>query len=71
MNTHLNIGFSKNITLFIVIAAILTGLLSPILSIDFASATTDEDGGGGDYCGGNNGGSGEEPDSSPNPGLIP
>jgi hypothetical protein len=65
------LDFQKDITLFIVIAAILTGLLSPILSIDFASATTDEDCGGGDDGGGNNGGSGEEPDSSPNPGLIP
>jgi hypothetical protein len=39
------LDFQKNIALLIVIIAIFSGLLGPVLSFNFAFATTEEEGG--------------------------
>jgi hypothetical protein len=74
--------FQKNLVLSFVIAAIFGGLLSPLLSTDFAFATFEEGGdvGGGDDNSGDDGGGGgggpepepePDPDPDPDPGLVP
>jgi hypothetical protein len=71
----------------VIIVGIFGSLLTPVLSIDFASATSDEEGGdtgsGGDNGGGDNGEGGDEPEPepepepdpepepSPDPGIVP
>ena len=78
--------FQRNIAFLVIIVGIFGGLLMPVLSIDFAFATSDGEGGdtgsGGDNGGGDNGeggGGGDEPDPepelepepSPDPGIVP
>jgi hypothetical protein len=58
------LDFQKNIALLVAIAAIFSGLLNPVFSIDFAFATSEE---AGDNGGGDNGGGGDEPDPDPEP----
>jgi hypothetical protein len=81
------LSYHKNTAFFvIIIVGIFGSLLTPILGVDFASATSEEGGdpGGGDD-GADNGGGGDEPEPqpepepepepepnpSPNPGLVP
>jgi Staphylococcal nuclease homologue len=74
--------FQKNPAFLVIIVSIFSGLLAPILSFDFASATSEE--GGDDNSGDNgNGGGGDEaepepepqpepePEPDPEPGLLP
>lgn len=61
-------GIQKNLAILAIIVAIFGSLLSPVLSFDFASATSDEGGGGDDSGGGRDE---PEPDPDPDPGLIP
>jgi hypothetical protein len=61
--TKLTLSYHKNASFFVIlIVGIFGSLLTPILSIDFASATSDE--GAGDNGGGDNGG-GAEPEPEP------
>lgn len=63
--TKLTLSYHKNTAFFVIlIVGIFGSLLTPILNIDFASATSEEGGdpGGGDGGGGNNAGRGDEPD---------
>jgi hypothetical protein len=69
--------FQKNPAFLVIIVSIFSGLLAPVLSFDFASATSE---GGGDDNGGDNGGGGgdepdpepePEPEPDPDPGLVP
>ena len=69
-------GIQKNLAILAIIVAIFGSLLSPVLSFDFASATSDEGGGGDDSGGGRDEPEPEpepEPDPDPDPdqGLIP
>jgi hypothetical protein len=64
--------FQRNVAFLVIIVGIFGSLLMPVLSIDFAFATSDGDGGdtgsGGDNGGGDNGeggGGGDEPDPEP------
>jgi hypothetical protein len=72
----------KNLVLSFVIAAVFGGLLTPLLTTDFAFATSEEGDTGVDDNGGDNGGEGgdepdpepepePEPDPDPDPGLVP
>lgn len=59
MYTKLTLSYHKNTAFFVIlIVGIFGSLLTPILNIDFASATSEEGGdpGGGDGGGGNNAG---------------
>jgi hypothetical protein len=72
MYTGLTLSYHKNTAFFVIlIVGIFGSFLTPILSIDYASATSDEaagdNGGGGDDGGGDNGGGGDEPDPEPEP----
>jgi Staphylococcal nuclease homologue len=80
--TKLTLSYHKNKVLFVIlIVGVFGSLLTPVLSVDFASATSEEGGdtGGGDGGGGDNAGGGDEsdpepepePNPSPNPGLAP
>jgi hypothetical protein len=65
--------FQRSIAFLVIIVGIFGSLLMPVLSLDFASATSDEEGGdtgggGGEDGGGDNGsGGGDEPDPEPEP----
>jgi hypothetical protein len=69
--------FQRKVAFFVIIVGIFGSLLTPVISLDFASATSDEgagdNGGGGDNGSGDNGGGGDEPEPEPNPdpGLVP
>jgi hypothetical protein len=58
--------FKKDIAFLIIIVAIFGGIITPILSFDFAFATLEEGGDTGDDGGGDSGG-GDEPDPEPKP----
>jgi hypothetical protein len=68
-------GSQKSCIFVILIVGIFGSLLTPVLSIDYAFATSDEpagdNGGGGDDGGGDNGGGGDEPDPGPEPEQEP
>jgi hypothetical protein len=58
--------FKKDIAFLIIFVAIFGGIITPILSYDFAFATPEEgDTGGGGDGGDNGGGGGEDPESDP------
>ena len=66
----------KNLAILAIILAIFGSLLSPVLSFEFASATSEEGGGGDDSGGGGDEPEPEpepepDPDPDPDPGLIP
>jgi hypothetical protein len=77
------LDFHKNLAFSFIIAAIFSGLLNPLLTTDFAFATSEEGGDTGeDDNGGDSGGGGgdepdpepepePEPDPDPDPGLVP
>src|SRR5919106_3546137 len=72
MYTKLTLSYHKNTVFFVIlIVGIFGSLLTPIPSIDFASATSDEgagdNSGGGDEVGGDNGGGGDEPEPESEP----
>src|SRR5918994_232614 len=66
--SQLLLDLQKNPAFLIIIVAIFGSLLAPVLSINFASATSDEE--GGDTGDGDNGGGHEpEPEPEPDPNL--
>jgi hypothetical protein len=64
--------FKKDIAFLIIFVAIFGGIITPILSYDFAFATPEEgDTGGGGDGGDNGGGGGDDPESDPQPDPDP
>jgi hypothetical protein len=76
--------FQSKVAFFVIFVGIFGSLLTPVFSLDFASATSDEEGedtGGGGDNGGGDGGDGPEPEPepepepgpepSPDPGIVP